>query len=96
MRNRVQLLIRRTATAACALPVIALTTAGVAAADTTTVESRVPVSLDSFALVAILLGFGGLIAGLVRHRRRLAQEAKAAAQAIAAKATLDEPSPSQL
>jgi hypothetical protein len=95
LRNRIQLLIHRTTTAACVLPVIALTTARVATADTTTVESRVPVSLDGFAVVAILLGFGGLIAGLVRHRRRLAQEAKAAARAIAAKA-IDEPSPSQL
>jgi len=89
LRNQVRHLTRFTLTAACLLPATALLTAGVAAADTDpNVESRVPVTLDGFALLAILLGFGGLIAGLLRHRHRLAREAKAAAQA--AKAVVEE------
>ncbi|QUQ70797.1 hypothetical protein [Kutzneria sp. CA-103260] len=90
MRNQVRHLTRFTLTAACLLPVTALLTAGVAAAADTdpNVESRVPVTLDGFALLAILVGFGGLIAGLLRHRHRLAREAKAAAQA--AKAVVEE------
>ena len=88
MRNQVRHLTRITLTAACLLPATVLITAGVAAADTDTVESKVPVTLDGFALLAILLGFGGLVAGLLRHRHRLASEAKAAAQA--AKAVVEE------
>ena len=107
MRNQVRHLTRITLTAACLLPATVLATAGLAFADTAdaNVESRVPVTLDGFALLAILLGFGGLIAGLLRHRHRLAREAKAAAQA--AKAVVEEnaaaavkpaplPTPSQL
>ena len=107
MRNQVRHLTRCTLTAACLLPATALLTAGVAvAADADpTVESRVPVTLDGFALLAVLVGFGGLIAGLLRHRHRLAREAKAAAQA--AKTVVEEsaaaattptplPTPSQL
>lgn len=107
MRNRVRHLTRFTLTAACLLPATLLISAGAAAADTdANVESKVPVTLDGFALIAILLGFGGLVAGLLRHRHRLAREAKAAAQA--AKAVVEEsaaaaaskpaplPTPSQL
>ncbi|MFC0544399.1 hypothetical protein [Kutzneria chonburiensis] len=91
MRNQVRHLTRSTLTAACLLPATMLLTAGLAAAATETdapVESRVPVTLDGVALIAILLGFGGLIAGLLRHRHRLAREAKAAA--AAAKAVVEE------
>jgi hypothetical protein len=106
LRNQVRHLTRITLTAACLLPATVLTTAGIAAADAdATVESKVPVTLDGFALIAILLGFGGLVAGLLRHRHRLACEAKAAAQA--AKAVVEDtttptlsaptiPTPSQL
>ena len=89
MRNQVRHLTRSTLTAACLLPATMLLTAGLAAAETDApVESRVPVTLDGVALIAILLGFGGLIAGLLRHRHRLAREAKAAA--AAAKAVVEE------
>ncbi|HTI19552.1 MAG TPA: hypothetical protein VL652_01090 [Kutzneria sp.] len=90
MRNQVRHLTRSTLTAACLLPATMLLTAGLAAATETDapVESRVPVTLDGVALIAILLGFGGLIAGLLRHRHRLAREAKAAA--AAAKAVVEE------
>lgn len=89
MRNQVRHLARITLTAACLLPATVLIGAGVAAADTdANVENRIPVTMDGFALLAILLGFGGLVAGLLRHRHRLAREAKAAAQA--AKAVVEE------
>ncbi|WP_043721749.1 hypothetical protein [Kutzneria sp. 744] len=89
MRNQVRHLTRSTLAAACLLPATLLLTAGLAAAETDApVESKVPVSLDGFALIAILLGFGGLVAGLLRHRHRLAREAKAAA--AAAKAVVEE------
>lgn len=107
MRNQVRHLTRSTLTAACLLPATMLLTAGLAAAadGDAPVESRVPVTLDGVALIAILLGFGGLVAGLLRHRHRLAREAKAAA--AAAKAVVEEsaaaavppaplPTPSQL
>jgi hypothetical protein len=108
LRNQVRHLTRITLTAASLLPATLLVGAGIAAADAadSNVESRVPVTLDGFALLAILLGFGGLVAGLLRHRHRLAREAKAAAQA--AKAVVEEsaaaaavkpaplPTPSQL
>jgi hypothetical protein len=90
LRNQVRHLTRFTLTAACLLPATMLIGAGLAAADTAdaNVESRVPVTLDGFALLAILIGFGGLVAGLLRHRNRLAREAKAAA--AAAKAVVEE------
>jgi hypothetical protein len=89
LRNQVRHLTRFTLTAACLLPATMLVTAGLAAADTDpNVQSHVPVTLDGFALLAILLGFGGLVAGLLRHRHRLAREAKAAA--AAAKAVVEE------
>jgi hypothetical protein len=82
LRNRVRHLTRITLATACLLPATALATAGAAFADTDApVESKVPVTLDGFVLIAILVGFGGLVAGLLRHRHRLAREAKAAAQA---------------
>lgn len=58
------------------MAVAGATTAAAASAEPAA-ESHLPITLDGpVATLAILLGVGGLVAGLLRHRRRLAQEAR--------------------
>ncbi|GAA0596686.1 hypothetical protein GCM10010174_09970 [Kutzneria viridogrisea] len=95
VRNNVRRLVRGTLAVSGLVSALALTGAGTAAADT--IESKVPVAIDGpVAALAILLGVGGMVAGLWRHRRRVVQQAREQAAEAAAAIVDPTPAPTQV